>query len=287
MYKKVSIFGMGLIGGAIGLDLKERGSARTVYAWGRNIRHLENAHKAGACDEITQDIQEAVEGAEIIILATPPEIIKAHLLDIKPYLKEGMIIMDVGSVKVTITEEAREQSIYETKAEFLGCHPIAGSEKTGIENAFSNMFKDAPCIITPTDLNSAQVIEKGKEFWSLLGANVIILKPREHDLYVGFLSHLSHIVASAFIKTAYEKIKDDDLINDIHGPSFRELTRIAGSPSVMWKNILLENRNNVVLSIESLLEQLNEFKKILLKKDEKNLEKFLAEAADFRKKLER
>ncbi len=284
-YGKITIFGMGLIGGAIGLDLKKKGLAKEVCGCGRNSAHLKQAIEMEACDTTTLEMSEAINNAEIIILATPPKIIKVQLTEIVPYLKEKMLIMDVGSIKGSILEASSNAKIYKTGAEFLGCHPMAGSEKTGVTNAKAQMFKNAPCILTPAEDNTEKGVEKGKKFWKELGAKIIILDPYEHDLFISFMSHLPHVISSTFVKNSVEKLKDTKIISKLSGPSFIELTRLASSSPAMWSQIYTENRKQVLFAIDTFIEALEKFKKLLLKKEDKKIEKFLHQAAEYKKKL--
>lgn len=285
IYSKITILGAGLIGGAIGIDLKIKGVANEVCCWGRNLERLQLAFNKKACDKITCDLDEALENSEIIILATPPEIIKKQIYEIKPYLKEGTLVMDVGSVKASIVETASKADIRETGAEFLGCHPIAGSEKVGVQNAYAGLFVDAPCIITPDSNNTNENIEKGKKFWQDLGAHIIILDPDEHDLIIGFTSHLPHMISSVFVNSYSEKLKDQELVKNIIGPSFMDLTRIAASAPNMWKQIFLENRKNILTGIETFEDKLNKFKQLLYEKDADKLEEYLTQAKNNKKKI--
>jgi prephenate dehydrogenase len=284
-YNKVTIIGMGLIGGALGMDLKKKRLAKEVCAWGRNEAHLKQALNKGACDTITDDIIKAIENAEIVIFATPPKVIINQLHDIKTHLKEGMLLMDVGSIKGSITEASEELRIFKTGAEFVGCHPMAGSEKTGVLNAQSGIFKDAPCIITPESNNTVDGVESAKIFWENLGSKVVIMDPYEHDMYVGFISHLPHVISSTIMNTSADKLKHIDMIAQICGPSFTEITRVAGSSEQMWSQIYLENRKQVLLAIDTFIENLEKFKEFLINNDNKKLEKYLKKAKDAREKV--
>lgn len=283
MYGKVAVIGAGLIGGSVGLDLKERKLAQNVCAWGRNPQRLRDALDRNACDEVTQDLRGAVEGAQVIILATPPDIIRMQMKEMKGYLKEGMLVMDVGSVKNPIIEAASRERLCETGAEFVGCHPMAGSEKSGVANARMSLFKDAPCILTPAAFNTDAGIKRAADFWETLGARVIRMDPVKHDLTAGFLSHLPHVLAFVILRSI-EKIKADlDSVNDIAGPSFRHLNRLAGSSPDLWAKIFEENRDQVIISIDTFAGELARFRKLLKKKDYGEIKLMMESVAAFRK----
>ncbi|MFC2060919.1 prephenate dehydrogenase [Elusimicrobiota bacterium] len=285
MYKKVTIAGMGLIGGSIGLALKEKGLAEEVCGWGRNMERLKLALDKGACDTVTTDIKEASAGMEILILATPPEIIKMQLKDIKQYLEKGVLIMDVGSVKESIVEAVEKEGVFNAGAEFLGCHPMAGSEKTGVANAQGAMFENAPCIITPVDENTAEGIDKGKRFWEGLGADIYVIGASEHDLMIGMVSHLPHVVSSVLTKSLTEKINDLKRVSNISGPSFKSMSRVAGSSPELWSQIYMENRKQVMQAIHTFLTELEKFNNMLSEKDIKGIKKYLEEASESRNKI--
>lgn len=283
-YSKVSILGVGLIGGSIGRDLKSKKLAENVCGWGRNEKRLKKARKS-ACHTITTDIKEAVSDSEIIILCTPPEIIKKQLVEIKPYLEEDMLVMDVGSVKSSIVKQAEKIKIYKTGAAFIGCHPMAGSEKSGMENSKENLFVDAPCILTPLRSDEKEDINKGREFWKELGSNVILMDYHEHDLLVGFVSHITHLISSILVNSYSKRFKDTDLIKEIAGTSFIDMTRIAGSSPELWSQIYRDNRKNVLLGLNSFEDSLKEIRKYLKKKDNKAIVQFLKKSAEYKNKL--
>jgi prephenate dehydrogenase len=284
-YGKVSILGMGLIGGGIGIDLKKRGLASEVCAWGRSEERLSKAQELGACDKYTLDIAEAVNGSEIIILATPPDVVLGQMTGIKQYLKEGMLVMDVASIKGVIVEAAEKEGLKETGAEFIACHPMAGSEKTGALNAYPDMFQEAPCILPPGSFNTDEGIQKAKTFWEDLGSNVINIDPEEHDLFIGFLSHLPHIISSVLVKSSSEKLKDLDMASRLCGPSFKEMTRISVSSPELWRQIYVNNSKQVINAIDSFSKTLDEFRKILKKADSEKIEDFLRKSGEYKKKI--
>jgi len=284
-YKKISVLGVGLIGGGIGISLKKRGLAEEVWGWGRNKDRLQEAISLKACDKVTTGLDEAIKDAEIIIMATPPDIIIRQFNEIKPFLKKGMLVMDVGSVKMPIVKAAKKAGINRTGAEFIGSHPMAGSDKTGVHNATGDMFKKAHCIITPAKGNSEAAVSRAREFWQLLGGEVVSLDPGEHDLTVGFSSHLPHVISSSLASCYRNFLYDTTLLKKIAGPSFDELTRIAAASPDMWMQIYMRNRKNVLLALEKFQDEAERFKKLLSEKNEDELRKFLEEAADFKKNL--
>ncbi|MGM0440898.1 MAG: prephenate dehydrogenase [Elusimicrobiota bacterium] len=283
-YKKFTIVGVGLIGGAIGLEVKDKNLAEEVWGWGRNKDHLDLAIHRGACDEVTTDLKQAVTDSDFIVLATPPKVIKKQLTQIKSYLKKEALIIDVGSVKQTIVKEA-EKSLKNLPVEFVGCHPMAGSEKTGVKNTYKNMFKDAPCIVTQTGYNTEKKVSQVADFWKNLGGNVIFTEPEEHDLMVAFVSHLPHIMATSLINSTYINIKDGEKIGQISGPSFRNITRFGAASEELWSQIYRENKSSVLKTVRELKKSLEKFEKILSGGNSKELKKILKKARLKREEL--
>ncbi|NLB35475.1 MAG: prephenate dehydrogenase [Elusimicrobia bacterium] len=284
-YGKVAIFGAGLIGGSIGLDLKKLKIASEITAWGRDQKEIEQVLNAGVADSVTSKISDACKGAEIILLAAPPEAIE-HLLGLlPPYLDRGTLIIDVGSVKKSIVQAALKAIGSIPEVEFVGCHPMTGSERRGVENAHSGYFRGAPCILTPADSNSEEMIEKAASFWRTLGMNVIQMSPEEHDLRIGLVSHLPHAVSLALLRSITKTISEPQKIRESAGPSFYDMTRIAASPVSMWSEIYRANAKNLVKSLEDITGELFRFKEALLSGDKKALETYIKEAALLRENI--
>ncbi len=280
-YRKVSILGVGLIGGAIGIALKKKKLAGEVWGWGRNKKRLKEAVSKKACDKTTKEIEQAVKGSDIVILSTPPEIIIKQIKEIKPYISDDSLIMDVGSVKTRIVDTARS----EISNNFVGCHPMTGSEKTGVVNASGGMFENAPCIITPNGNPPKMRLEKAKNFWEDLGCRIVVMDSREHDLMVAFTSHLPHAISSALACTFSEKLRNADSVNEIAGPSFRDMTRIAGASAVMWAQIYGENKENVLYALDSFEKKLKKFKNHVKHLNKSKMKKFIQKGSSYKNKI--
>lgn len=283
-YSKFTIVGVGLIGGTIGLEVKDKNLAEEVWGWGRNKDHLATAVKKGACDNVTTDLKQAIRGSDFVVLATPPEVIKKQLAEIEPYLKKDALVIDVGSVKHSIMEAARKH-LDKSDAEFVGCHPMAGSEKTGVKNSYRDMFKEAPCIVNKTEFNTEKAISQVTDFWEELGGKVIITGPREHDLLVAFISHLPHVMATVLINSTYENVENKKKVEQLSGPSFREVTRFGAASEELWNQIYLENKEYVLKSIRILKNNLEKFEKILKEEDTTKMKNLLKKSRQKREKL--
>jgi len=246
---KISIIGVGLIGGSLGLALKGKNpNFRIVGIDKQEI--IEKAITRGAIDEGTVNLEEGVKEADIIIIATPVKTILNILTQINPFLKKGCLVTDTGSTKGQIVERANE--VLSKDIFFIGGHPMAGSEKYGIEEADSHLFQDKTYILTPTKKSNLVVLEKIFLLIEMIGAKRLILDPLEHDKIVGAVSHLPQIIAVSLINAIGELALRGNTNNYFKavGEGFKDMTRIASSPYKMWEDICETNQENIVKMIQ-------------------------------------
>lgn len=286
--KTVSIIGVGLIGGSIGKTLKVKSEKLKVIGVGRNTKKLKLAKKLSAIDEYTTDFEEGVKDADLVVIATPVETIVSIVKKILPFLKPGAIITDVGSVKTPIVSAvekifSRFPFPVHRSPFFIGGHPLAGSEKSGIDYARSDLFREAVCFLTPTKKTSPETKEIVQKFWELLGAKVLILSPQLHDRLLARSSHLPHLLAAGLVNLiAQNKSKYS---SQVLGPSFRDLTRIASSEPQIWTEISFSNRKEIVAAVSQFKNILSELENLLKKKKRKKLINFFQKAKNYRKKI--
>ena len=252
----VAIFGVGLIGGSIGLALKKsRFKIKKIIGLGRNIKRLKIAQKLGAIDEFTTNFQKAVRNADIIFICFPVALIPSTVKKILPFCKKEAVITDVGSVKQSIVKEI-ENYIFSKNSSgpaFIGGHPIAGSEKTSVKYASENLFKNAVVVLTPTKTSGKNSLKKIKQIWENMNAKVRIMSPEKHDKILSFTSHLPHVIAFSLVNTV------DNL--EYTGGGFKDTTRIASSDFRMWADIIWENRSNIIYSIRKFKQELLKIEK--------------------------
>ncbi len=282
-YEKIAIIGVGLIGGSAGMDIIKKNLSSRVWGWGRNPGRLKEARDAGACTHTTTSLKEAVSGAELVLLCTPVEIICSHLNQLPPLLDKETLLMDAGSVKEKIVGSAFKNGLIGGENEFVGAHPMAGSEKSGVKNACCGLFRGAACIITPHPRNSSEALKKGEDFWRSLGGKVIKMSPREHDRQAAFLSHLPHILSTSLARVCGQNLGEADEIALNSGPSFDELTRIAASSPRLWTQIYSMNKERVEEAVDTYIETLKEFKKGLKRGCRRDLQDFIEEGGYYRK----
>lgn len=285
-FKQVAIIGVGLIGGSLGMILRRKALADLVVGVGRRIENLKTAVALGAIDRYVADPQEGVRGADLVILATPVDTYERHLHEWAHCLTPGAIVSDVGSVKGTLVE--RSESALPTSVHFVGAHPIAGKEKTGVAAGSDQLFTGARCILTPTNRTDPTALERVRKLWEEAGSIVLTMDPYLHDQILGAVSHLPHVVAFALMNALTElrdqQVPSLDLVGH-SGGGLRDTTRIAASSPEMWRDIFLWNRDNVVSYIDRYAQALEELKQVIKSGDAAAIEKLLERAKDEREKL--
>lgn len=280
-FQRITIIGLGLIGGSWGLALKARGiTARRIGCDKPEI--IERALAAGIIDEGFADLREALRGADLIILATPV----GTILNLLPRIKEAAptraLVTDVGSTKRLICLRARE--IFGDEPLFLGGHPLAGKERSGVEHASATLFENARYVITPLLPNH---LEDGrvKGFWALLeavGARPFVTEASTHDRAVAFFSHLPQLVSSGLASMISEQGVEEFLPLDLAASGFRDVTRLAESPYGVWRDICLTNIENIQAALDALIEKLEDMK---LHLSDRELERDFIKGFKLREKL--
>ena len=279
-FRKISIIGVGLLGGSIGLAAKQRNLAREVAGFVRRAASLKDCEKAGAVDYATTDLPAAVSNSDLIILCTPLAQMRPLVRQFLPALKRGAIVTDVGSVKAGVTREL-ESVIAEAGAHFVGSHPMAGAEKTGVAAARADLFANAVCLVTPTKKSNADAVRKLGLFWESLGARVLKLDAARHDLFVSRSSHLPHVAAAALANLVLNPAGPKAQLQ-LCATGFRDTTRIASGSPEMWRDIALANRKNLFRSVDAFVAELKKFHSALGRGDAKAVGKFFATAKERR-----
>jgi cyclohexadieny/prephenate dehydrogenase len=280
MLRKLSILGPGLLGGSIGLAARHRKIAKRVVIGARRPDAADLAYQLGAADEATSDLVKAVADAELVVLATPLGVMRALVDQIRPALPDGCVVTDVGSVKYPIV--AVLSDALEGKARFVGSHPMAGSEQSGIDAARRDLFENATCIVTSREDTDQAALKVVYDFWKALGCSVKTLAPLEHDEIAARISHLPHVVAAAVVNVA---CTDDAQALNFAGPGFKDFTRIAGGPFEMWTEICLENREEIGRALDHLIEELAKVRAAVENSDAVELRTMLKRAKHFRDEL--
>ncbi|MDP1768569.1 MAG: prephenate dehydrogenase/arogenate dehydrogenase family protein [Nitrospirota bacterium] len=285
-FTQVTIIGVGLIGGSLGMILRRKGLATKIVGVGRRVENLKTAVELGAIDCYVADPKDGVRDADLVVLATPVDTYDRHLTEWASSLKPGAIVTDVGSVKGLLVEQA--ERAMPTGVHFVGAHPIAGKEKTGVAAGSDRLFMGARCIITPTNRTNPQALEQVQAMWRETGSVVLTMDAHLHDKVLGAVSHLPHVAAFALINALAEireqQIPSLDLARH-SGGGLRDTTRIAASSPEMWRDIFLWNRDNVVMFIEAYERSLGQLKQLIQAGDAAGIEKTLERARQEREKL--
>jgi len=278
-WNKIALIGVGLLGGSIGLAARKQKLARSVVGFVRRRASIAECQKAGAVTRAVLDLQETVVDADLVILCTPIAQMARLAEEMLPFLQEGAIVTDVGSVKASVIE-ALEAKIEQAGAHFVGSHPMAGSEQTGVKAARADLFKGAICVTTPTDRTSKTALRKTENFWRTLGSKVLRLSPELHDEFVSRSSHLPHLIAAVLANTVLTP--DQPTQHWLCANGFRDTTRIASGSPEMWRDIAIANRKNLLGAIDDFLQQIQTVRGLLEAADERRLTVFFEQAKNRR-----
>lgn len=277
--QRISILGTGLLGGSIGLALKSLSSDCQITGYSHKEPTIRRAVEVGAIDHGTTDPARAVAEAQLVILCTPVGIFDEILLKIGPALSAGTIITDVGSTKRSVVKLAQKHLPADIC--FVGSHPIAGSEKRGVEFARTDLFHKNLCILTPTDKTDPAALSVVEKLWQQIGMRTIHLSPEDHDRLLANISHLPHLLAAALVT-----MQPQEALN-LSGKGFLDTTRIAGGDGGLWRDILMDNRDNLTESVEQIKSQLDGVLAMLRDGKGEPLRQWLDDAAERREQLMR
>jgi prephenate dehydrogenase len=246
MINKITIVGVGLIGGSLARALKEKNLAKTVFGYGRDRSRLDDAKKSNIIDDYSTQIEEAINHADIIVIATPVGTFRNIFNEVKPLIANDVIISDVGSTKTNIVDIAKE--ILGDKSQcFVPAHPIAGKEKSGFEASDGNLYNGKKVIITPIEDNSSESIQVIESMWKNVGAEVDFMSPQSHDDLLGMTSHLPHMLAFSLVNYLVDQNPSASIYA---GGGFKDFSRIASGDAVMWRDICLQNKNKIITHLK-------------------------------------
>ena len=265
-FEKVCILGLGLIGGSIGLAIKRSNISNQITGYARSNSTLERAIDLGLVDSVRDNLKDAVNNSDLVILATPLSTFRELVEEMSPFLKKGCIITDTGSAKLTVIEDLKD--ILPNGVEFVPGHPIAGTEESGPDAGFAELFDNRWCILTPTEDNSSNAVDLVKDFWESIGSKVEIMDPMHHDKVLAITSHIPHLIAFNIVGTANNlaNITEKEVVKYSAG-GFRDFTRIAASDPKMWSDIFTYNSDAVLEMLDLFSNDLAKLKAAVIKKD--------------------
>jgi len=276
-FEKVAILGPGLLGGSLALAIRDRKLAAQVMIWGRREEAVKEVLERGVATHASTNIQSVVDGADLVILCTPLGVMANLCGSFLPALSRKALVTDVASVKAPVDQMLAP--LLESKARWIGSHPMAGSEKSGLGFATPDLFEKACCIVTPRTTTSRDITDEMLNFWISVGSHPVELSPIDHDLLVAQISHLPHLLAALLVQSV------DTKALPLAGPGFRDTTRIAAGSAPMWTEILINNRVALLQGLEVLSSQIEIARQLLVREDEKGLQELLRRANDVRKSI--
>ncbi|MCL4789392.1 MAG: prephenate dehydrogenase/arogenate dehydrogenase family protein [Verrucomicrobia bacterium] len=263
-WNKITLVGVGLLGGSLGLAIKRRRLARRVEGYVRRAASVGECERLGAVDRATLDLHSAVADAGLVILCTPLAQMKPLVKQMLPALKRGAIVTDVGSVKGSVVKDL-ESIVAKAGGHFIGSHPMAGGEKTGVSAARADLFEHSVCVVTPTKRSHQAALRKVEKFWKAIGARLLVLTPATHDELVSRSSHLTHLVATTLVNYVLNPSRSKHQAA-LCANGFRDTTRIASGSPEMWRDIAVANRASLRVALDEFVRELQAVQALLRKK---------------------
>ncbi len=279
-FRKIVIFGVGLIGGSFALALRKAGVVQEVVGFGRRQATLEEAQRLGILDRIGSEVAVEVQDADIVLLATPVAQMAELFQRIAPHLVAHTLVTDAGSTKGDVVAAARA-GLGDKLAQFVPAHPIAGAEKSGPEAALAELYVGKRVVLTPLPENDKAAVARVRRAWEICGANVTELTPAEHDGVFAAVSHLPHLLSFALVHDLAQR-DNKDLLLSFAASGFRDFTRIAASSPEMWRDISLANRDALLVELQRYMDELQAMQQALTQRDAARLEAIFSEARKIR-----
>ncbi len=275
-FKKIAVFGVGLIGGSFALALRKAGVVSEVVGFGRSTQTLAQAQQLGIIDRIGTDLAAELRDTDLILLATPVGQMADIMARIAPHLGTNTLVTDGGSTKSDVVSHAYQQ-LGSHISRFVPAHPIAGAEKSGAAAARADLYQGKKVVLTPLPENSAEVVARVRQAWELCGALVSELTPQQHDEVFAAVSHLPHLLSFALVHDLAQR-PNRDLLLTFAASGFRDFTRIAASSPEMWRDICLANRDALLRELDRYTGELSSVRAALVAGDAKKLEEIFQHA---------
>ena len=284
MFDKISIIGCGLIGSSILRAIKKKSISKLVCVYDKSKDVTSFIKEKKLSENITNDISEAVKDSDFIIIAAPLSSYKEIFLSIKDHLNKETIITDTGSVKKEVNKIIQGFNL--KNVSWIASHPIAGTEESGPKAGFAELFENRWCIISPGENVKKNDIEKVKKFWELIGSKIKIMSFSEHDYILSLTSHLPHAIAYNIVRSSVkneDKLKDEVIKYSAGG--LRDFTRIASSDPIMWRDIFIDNSENILKVLDIFSNNLEEMKKAIREKNSDKLSQIFSSTKNVRKEI--
>lgn len=280
MFEQLGLIGCGLMGGSFALALKRAKLVKRVVGYSKSPSTTERARQLGVIDVVAPSALLAVSGADIVLLAVPVAASEATFKAIRHGISSETLVMDVGSTKGDVIEAARN-GLQKQFANFVPAHPIAGKELSGIEHAEASLFTGRQVVLTPVKTTLRSNVQRASQVWSGIGAHVVTMTHDEHDAAFAAVSHLPHLLAFAYTNAIASQPQGDRFLS-LAGPGFRDFSRIAASDPVMWRDVLLANREQVLQQSQAFRKALEDLEALMTAGDLQALEQSIAAASKAR-----
>ncbi len=280
-FENITIIGIGLMGSSFALSIKKQGFKGKITGIGRKEENLIKAKELGIIDEYSTVYTEGVKNADLILLSSPVGQFEQIIKNIKQNIKTGAIVTDVGSVKAEIVKKL--EPLIPKSVSFVGSHPIAGKECPGINAATAELFKNARCVITPSTNTNKDALDKIVNLWNYIGTKTMLMSPEEHDSIFAAVSHLPHVVAYALVNSILDF---DNNILHLGGRGLKDMTRIALSPTELWRDICAYNRKDILKTLKNFSSSVSQMIRLFEESDWTSLEKEFIRAKEARQFIE-
>ena len=283
-FKRLALIGCGLIGGSFALALKSRNLVEQVAGFSASVNTRQKALQLGVIDAACNSIEEAVQHADLVMLAVPVQATADCLAQIAPALASDALLMDAGSTKTDVIDVARRVMSEAALRHFVPAHPIAGKEVSGVEHAQANLFEHRHAVITPLPGTDENLIQTAQYIWKSVGSNVHALDANAHDTIFAGVSHLPHMLAFAAMNGLLAQEQSGQLLS-LAGPGFRDFSRIAAADEFVWRDILSVNRDRILIQLKYFRNALDEIEQAMLKDDQIRLAELIQKASSARSGL--
>lgn len=284
MFKKITIIGLGLIGSSIARAIKKKNLCKNLIAHDKSESVLKMVLKLKIANQIEKNVKKSVENSDLVIICTPLGTYKNIVSNIKNNLKKTCILTDVGSAKIYVTQVVSK--LINRNTIWIPAHPIAGTEQSGPRAGFADLFKNRWCIITPTNKKNSSYIKKLNKFWKRIGCKVQYMSAEHHDKVMAITSHIPHLIAYNIVGTAANLEKDTKSeVIKYSASGFRDFTRIASSDPIMWRDIALNNRKQILHMLDKFNSDLKNLKGAILKRDKNKLFKLFSKTRKIRQAI--
>lgn len=272
LFKSVGIAGIGLIGGSLAKDLRTFGLVGRILGWNRTQSHAERALELGLVDETVPTLEALVDASELIVLATPVDVLVKILPKILDRLQPGQVVIDVGSTKQMLIDVVAN---HPNRKQFVACHPMAGTEKSGPDAAIDNLFRNRFTLMINPAESDPELLCRVSSMWSQVGAVLATMSAKEHDQTAALLSHMPHVLAYALLRTIKEAERNQALNARFAGGGLASMTRIAHSPISMWRPIFKQNKAALLEAIDTFIKHLTIFREVIARDDDDKLSELM------------